>query len=219
MLALQALGRGYAANQGWLPLVPGWGPFGGHYHIRWGHLPLVLGLWPLNWNYVPSQYWPPLQGGTPHKETEFSSRKKTVPIVVQASPQGECSRYPSVSVYHLVVLWEAAFSFSELFLKTQCVCPFHDGWFMSTPAHWAFSRFLPPSQFTQSHLDQRFLVSRWKNVSKGNILLMWKRWNKYRAEAPKGIKIDKFKNCLKQWKKVLIGVLHQMESTLKVTEV
>ena len=40
------------------------------------------------------------------------------------------------------------------------------------------------------------------------------------AEALNGIKIDKFKNCFEQWKKVLIaGVLHQMESALKVTEV
>ena len=39
------------------------------------------------------------------------------------------------------------------------------------------------------------------------------------ADAPKGIKIDKFKNCFEQWKKVLIGVFHQMESTLNVTEV
>ena len=35
----------------------------------------------------------------------------------------------------------------------------------------------------------------------------------------KDIKIDEFKNCFEQWKKVLIGVLHQMESNLKVTEV
>ena len=39
------------------------------------------------------------------------------------------------------------------------------------------------------------------------------------AKALKGIKIDEFKNFSEQWKKVLIGVLHQMESTLKVTEV
>ena len=39
------------------------------------------------------------------------------------------------------------------------------------------------------------------------------------AEALKGIKINEFKNCFKQWKKVLIAVLHQMESTFKVTEV
>ena len=39
------------------------------------------------------------------------------------------------------------------------------------------------------------------------------------AEALKGIKIDEFKNCLEQWKKVSIGTLYQMESTLKVTAV
>ena len=39
------------------------------------------------------------------------------------------------------------------------------------------------------------------------------------AEALKGIKTDKFRNCFEQRKKVLIGTLHQMESTLKVTEV
>ena len=39
------------------------------------------------------------------------------------------------------------------------------------------------------------------------------------AEALKSIKINEFKNCFKLWKKVSIGVLHQMENTLKVTEV
>ena len=40
------------------------------------------------------------------------------------------------------------------------------------------------------------------------------------TQALKGIKINEFKNCFEQWKKVLIaGVLHQMESALKVTEV
>ena len=39
------------------------------------------------------------------------------------------------------------------------------------------------------------------------------------AEALKGIKIDAFKNCFDHWKKIMIGVLHQMESTLKVIEV
>ena len=38
-------------------------------------------------------------------------------------------------------------------------------------------------------------------------------------EALKGIKISDFKNCFEQWEKISIGVLHQMESTLKVTEV
>ena len=39
------------------------------------------------------------------------------------------------------------------------------------------------------------------------------------AEALKGIKISEFKNCFEQWKNILITVVHQMESTLKVTEV
>ena len=39
------------------------------------------------------------------------------------------------------------------------------------------------------------------------------------AETLEGPKTDTFKNGFEQWNKVLIGVLHQMESTLKVTEV
>ena len=39
------------------------------------------------------------------------------------------------------------------------------------------------------------------------------------AEALKGIKINKFKNCFEQWKNISTGVLHQTENTLKVTEV
>ena len=35
---------------------------------------------------------------------------------------GECSRDASVSVYQLVVLWEAAFGFSEFFLKAFSMC-------------------------------------------------------------------------------------------------
>ena len=39
------------------------------------------------------------------------------------------------------------------------------------------------------------------------------------AEALNGIKTNEFKTCFEQWKNVQIGVLHQTESTLKVTEV
>ena len=39
------------------------------------------------------------------------------------------------------------------------------------------------------------------------------------AEALKSIKINKFRNCFERWKKASTGVLHQMESTLNVTEV
>ena len=39
------------------------------------------------------------------------------------------------------------------------------------------------------------------------------------AEGLKDIKINQFKNWFEQWKNVSIGVLHQMESTLKVTKI
>ena len=39
------------------------------------------------------------------------------------------------------------------------------------------------------------------------------------AKTLKGIKIDEFKNGLNSGKQLSIGVLHQMDSTLKVTEV
>ena len=38
------------------------------------------------------------------------------------------------------------------------------------------------------------------------------------AEAIKGIKSDVFKNCLSSGKNVSVGVLHQMESTLKMPD-
>ena len=39
------------------------------------------------------------------------------------------------------------------------------------------------------------------------------------AEALKGIKIDEFKTVLSSGENVSLGVLHQMESTLKVPEI
>ena len=120
----------------------------------------------------------------------------------------------------------------------QHICPFHDGWFTSTPAHTALSvqQFLtktfvwpsmtsvpPPSLFTWSSPEQLFFwFPWWQNVLKGERFASvekMKQTNKKMAEALKGIKIKEFKHCFGQWKKVSIGVLHQMESTLKVTEV
>ena len=59
-----------------------------------------------------------------------------------------------------------------------------------------------------------------KNVLKGKWFANREEVKPKTAEALKVTKIDKFKNCFVQWKKnVSIGELHQMESTLKVTEV
>ena len=66
-----------------------------------------------------------------------------------------------------------------------------------------------------------FCFHGWKVSSKGNVLQIWKRWNKKMTEALNGIKIDEFKNCSEQWEKAcwLVGVLQQMGSTLNATEV
>ena len=39
------------------------------------------------------------------------------------------------------------------------------------------------------------------------------------AEALKGFKIDEFKTVLSSGQNISIGVLHQMESTLRMTEI
>ena len=68
------------------------------------------------------------------------------PLIIQASPLGQCSRNPSVPVYQLV-LWEAAFSFSGFFLKT-----------LSTQLSW-FTAHLPTHEcsavFDQKWHDPR----------------------------------------------------------------
>ena len=59
-----------------------------------------------------------------------------------------------------------------------------------------------------------------KKVLEGKHFADVKEEKQKMVEAPKDNKIDEFKNCFEQWeRKVSIGVLHQVESTLKVTEV
>ena len=58
-----------------------------------------------------------------------------------------------------------------------------------------------------------------KKVLKGKHLTNVEEVKQKTAEALKGIEIDELKNCFEQWRNISIGVLHQMEGTLKVTEV
>ena len=58
-----------------------------------------------------------------------------------------------------------------------------------------------------------------KKVLKGNCSANVEKVKEKTAEALKSIKIDEIKNCFEQWEKISTGVRHQMESTLKVTEV
>ena len=77
--------------------------------------------------------------------------------------------------------------------------------------HPPYSPNLTPSDFV--------LFPKWKKVLKQNHFANVEEVKQKMAETLKGIKMDEFRNCFEQWKKVLIGVLHQMESTLKVTEI
>ena len=64
-----------------------------------------------------------------------------------------------------------------------------------------------------------FFVFWMKKVLKGKCFANVEELKQKTAEALKGVKIDEFKNCFVQWTEVLIGVLHQMETTLKVIEI
>ena len=67
-------------------------------------------------------------------------------------------------------------------------------------------------------LSDFFFVSLDKNyVLNGKHFAKVEEVKQKMAEALKGIKINEFKNCFEQWKNST-GVLHQTESTLKVTK-
>ena len=96
------------------------------------------------------------------------------PLVVQAPPLGECSRNPSGSVDQLVLLWEDAFGFSELFVKillsrspiswwviykhtwphyTECSAVFEQKWYDPHPPA-PYSPDLTPSNFFFVSLEE-----------------------------------------------------------------
>ena len=114
----------------------------------------------------------------------------------------------SVLGTHLALLWEAAFGFSELFLKSLSVYLPVSWWviYKCTCAHRAEGSAVfdqkehdphaPPSLFTQSHPQWLCCCfPRWKTSSKRNILPSVEEVKQKTAEALKGVKIDKFKNC------------------------
>ena len=112
----------------------------------------------------------------------------------------------------------------------QQVCPFHHGWFMSTPVYTTQSvqQLLTRNSYdpcvllflvTWSRSEWLLLFPQMKKFLKGKYFANVEEVKQNMAEAPKGIKIYVFKNFLSSGKNASIGVLHEMESTLKVTEV
>ena len=79
-----------------------------------------------------------------------------------------------------------------------------------TVSHPPYSRVLGPSDF--------FLFPWMKKALRGKRFAHVEEVKQKTAKALKGIKINE-SNTFLRWKNVSIGVLHQMESTLKVTEV
>ena len=117
---------------------------------------------------------------------------------------------------HQLVMREAAFGFSEFFFEDfQHAYLFHDGWFVSAPAHSALSvqqfltknsmiPMLPPIQPNLALSDFFGLFPQMKKKSlKGKRFASVEEVEQKMAEALKGIKIDKFKNCFEQWKKYM----------------
>ena len=155
------------------------------------------------------------------------------PLLYRLHPLGVCSRNPSVSVYHLVLLWEAEFGFSEFFFEHsynmfahfmmmiyEPTCP-HHAECTAVFDQKQHDPHVPPSLFTESYSKGHFIfVSPDEESPQREMFCQCERGEtKKMTEALKAIKIDEFRNCLEQLKKVSIGVLHWMESTLTVTEV
>ena len=156
---------------------------------------------------------------------------KMGPLLYRLPALGECSRNQSVSVHQLVVLWATVFGFSEFFLGLfQHVCPFHYGWFTSSPALIVLSvqQFLTKNDLTPCPTLPIHQISPWvtffccpvQKKSPQRETLCWCG----RGGIKNDISTKRHQNwwvqkLFEQWKKsISIGVLHQMERTLKVTE-
>ena len=106
------------------------------------------------------------------KKTPRITFWRVSPLEYRLCLLGECSRNPSVSVYYqLALLWEAAFSLSELVLKTVSVhfpiswwvicehtCPHHAECSVVFDPKWQ-DPCGPPSLFTWSGPEWHFFVS------------------------------------------------------------
>ena len=170
----------------------------------------------------------------PHPITVFLGEppKRTQNYLLEDSPARWCSK----SHLHQCTsrcYCERLFGFSEFFWRLfQCICPFHDGWYVSAPAHSLLSvqQFLTKSRLTLcptlpihpiSPPATFFVAVSLDEKSPQREKCCWyiRYETKKTAWLLKGIKINASKTVLSSGKNILVGVLHQMKSTLKVTEV
>ena len=131
------------------------------------------------------------------------------PLYYRLPLLSECSRTPSVSVYQLALLWESAFSFSECFFEESFNTFAH---FMmgELQVHlpmlcWVSSSFLsktwPPCSTLPIHLispQVTYFIFLDEKSPQSKAFYRCGRGEQKTAEALKGIKVDKFKNCFEQ---------------------
>ena len=133
------------------------------------------------------QPWSEIQRGPPKYQNYLLQGR---PLVYRLPPLGECSDL-SVSVHQLALLWEAAFSFSEFFLKTlsmhlpvswwvicECTCPYRTKCSVVSDQKTAW----PPRPTLPIHPISGWAAFScfpgWKKVLRGKRLLTLKKWTK-----------------------------------------
>ena len=156
-----------------------------------------------------------LFGEIPLPRNPWNYLLESGPLVVQASPPSwEFYEPMYISVLAGIIVRGCVRPQWTLFLKTQHICPFY-GWFISAHTYTELSvqQFLtkkwhdphaPASLFARSHLEQLFFCFPWWRTPQRETFCRCGRGETRKtAEALKGTKIDKFKNCFEQWKKCL----------------
>ena len=157
-------------------------------------------------------------------------------LEIQASPSkwlGECSRNPSVSVYQLALLWEAVWClwiFFEDSFNMLAHFLMGDLQVYLPTLHWVFISSWPKASCPTLPIHTispwvTFTFPGWKKSSKGSVFLIQKRWNNNNNKNSRSTKRHQNQQVQQLfWRKnsgekVSIGVLHQMERTLKVTSI
>ena len=139
--------------------------------------------------------------GNPRKKTHnylLAGNKSRLP------PLGECCRNPSVSVYQLVMLWEAVFGFNTFFWRLNMFAHFMMGylWVCLPTLHWVLSTSWPKTAWPPCPTLPIHPIS-----PKATFLFPWMEKSPQRkhfinveeVKALKVIKTDEFKNCFEPW--------------------
>ena len=150
------------------------------------------------------------------------------PLYYRLPPLGECSRNLSGSVYQLVLLWEAAYGFSEFFWRIFAHIMMGDLHVHLSILSWVFSSFWPKKEWPPYPTLPIHLISPWANIlfvspdekSPPRGTFCWCGIGETKpSRSTKGHQNWRVQKLF--WaveKNFLIGVLYHMENSLKVTD-